>query len=275
MARDRGDAADVRGSYGSPGGAGGLLSGARPAVALTTTAEPDSGRYDRPQITLYTAYIEAVDRCGLTPLLATPAHSERSLDALLDHCRGLVLSGGVDIDPASYGEEPIEGLGTVLPERDAMEMRCLERALERRMPVLALCRGLQLLNVYLGGTLYQDLAEQRPEATSHRQARWSGRTQRIRIAPDSRFASILGSDDVRINSFHHQAIKDVADELEVAATAEDGLIEAAEAPAWPWVVGVQWHPERYEATAPETDPDRRLFAAFADAVAEYEAEGAR
>lgn len=238
-----------------------------PLVAVTATLVPEAGPHRRPEVALYANYLSVLESFELSPVLVTPAHSPRSLRALLSHCSGFVLTGGEDVDPARYGEAPVPELGTVSPARDAMELSALELALEQRIPVLGICRGCQLLNVAFGGTLYQDLDTQRPGEVRHRQTEpWGRRTHRARARPGTRLASMLGSGELLINSFHHQGIKEVAAGLEVAAVADDGLIEAIEAPGR-WVVGVQWHPERHEATAPASDPDRLLFAAFRQAVA--------
>jgi putative glutamine amidotransferase len=245
----------------------------RPLVALTTTSVAQGGTHARPQILLYSAYIRALEVHGLAPLLVTPHHAAGSVHALLERCCGLVLSGGEDVDPLRYGEQPHPLLETVTPERDEMEWTALGIALERGLPVFAICRGVQLLNVFFGGTLYQDIGAQYPTQLRHAQDEpWGERSHRVTVDDDSLLRRIVGTDTLLINSFHHQAIKDVAPALRVTAVAEDGLIECVEATQHPWVIGVQWHPERHEARAPESDPDRRLFAAFRDAVTER-AEG--
>ncbi len=240
----------------------------RPLVAVTATVVPEAGPYQRPEIALYAIYLGVLERMGLASVMITPAHDLRSLPPLLDRCDGLVLTGGEDVDPALYGEEPSPQLGIVNRARDRVELAALELALERELPILAICRGCQLVNVCLGGTLYQDIPTQRPETVlTHQQVEaWERRTHRARIRRGSRLAGIVGSEELQINSFHHQGIKDVAERLEVVAVAEDGVVEAVEARDYPWLIGVQWHPERHEATAPETDPDRRLLLAFRDAV---------
>jgi putative glutamine amidotransferase len=236
-------------------------------VAVTTTAQPSADPAGRGQLTLPEDYVTALEGLGLTTVLITPAHPPHSIRALIERCSGLVLTGGEDVEPARYGETPAPGLGAVNPARDAMELEALRHALERRLPVLGICRGCQVLNVFFGGTLYQDLDTQRPGRVRHCQTESGAvRTHPVRVQPGSRLASILGLTDVQINSFHHQAVKDLGAGLEATAFADDGLIEAIEATDYPWVIGVQWHPERNEATAAETDPDHRLLAAFATAV---------
>lgn len=240
----------------------------RPLVAITTTAVAETGPYRRMQVALYALYVEVLERHGMASVLLTPSHSASSIPALLDRCQGLVLSGGEDVDPSFYGEAPKPGLGVTNPARDEAELRVLGHALERELPILAICRGCQLANVHFGGSLYQDLTLQRPGALDHRQEEpWGRRSHLVRIEPDSKLARITGAEELLINSFHHQGVKRVGAGLRVVAEAEDGTVEAIEWPGSPaWFLGLQWHPERYEASAPVTDPDRRIFEVFAARV---------
>jgi putative glutamine amidotransferase len=239
-------------------------------VALTTTINPAAGSHARPAVFLYANYVHALDRIGAAAVLVTPAHSSAAIDALVSACCGLVLTGGEDVDPAYYGEEPVPALGTVRRARDEMEFRALDCALEHGMPVFGICRGAQLLNVHFGGTLYQDIGTQRPGDLEHQQtASWGRHAHAVVVEPESLLCSLVGERRLFINSFHHQAVKDVGRELRVVARADDGLIEAIEHTRYPWLLGVQWHPERNEASAPETNSDLRLFAGFRDAVSSY------
>lgn len=239
-------------------------------VGLTTSVETKAGTHARPSVFLYTNYILALEQFGVTSVLITPAHSPAAIDALVAGCAGLVLTGGEDVDPAFYGEQPSPALGAVQRARDEMEFRALECALARELPIFGICRGAQVMNVHFGGTLYQDLDTDRPGDLSHQQTgSWDKRSHEVTVQPDSLLCALVGDARLCINSFHHQAVKDVGRELRVVARADDGLIEAIEHVNHPWCLGVQWHPERHEATAPDTDPDRKLFLGFRDAVERY------
>ncbi len=247
----------------------------RPLIAVTTTSHT-APELRVPQVMLGIPYLDAIERRGATGLLLTPAHRAEAIEQLLDHSHALMLTGGEDIDPSRYGQEPHSALETPNPERDAMEFAALAGALERRMPVLAICRGCQLLNVALGGTLYQDLPSQRGGALLHeQQAALSERWHSARVEPGSDLHEVFGVPELFINSFHHQGIDELAPQVRATVWAEDGLVEGIEARSYPWVFGVQWHPERGEAETPGADPrdpDRRLFVAFVDAARAYAAE---
>jgi putative glutamine amidotransferase len=245
-------------------------------IGLTTTLDAVAGEHSRPAVFLYTSYIHALEKIGLAPVLITPAHSPAAIASLLDACCGLVLSGGEDVEPSRYGAQPSPALGATLPARDEMEFCALDRALELDMPIFGICRGCQVMNVHFGGSLYQDIDTERPGHLLHQQlGSWSQRAHDATVLEDSLLYRTVGCDELRINSFHHQAVKELGRELRVVARAEDGLVEAMEHESRGWVLGVQWHPERGEAAAPDTDPDRRLFAGFSDAVRRYSDSGAR
>lgn len=246
----------------------------RPLIALTTTTNSGS-EHRTPQVLLGSPYVAAIERIDATGVLVSPAHSDEAVHHLMEIAHGLVLTGGEDVDPARYGQPPHPQLGTVNPRRDAMELAALEVALARGMPVLAVCRGVQLLNVAMGGTLFQDLPSQRERGIIHEQeAPITHRWHRAEVASDSVLVEIFGDTDLCINSFHHQGIDVLAPGLRAEVWAEDGLVEGVRAYDFPWVVGVQWHPERGEAeTEGELHPDARLFQAFGGA-ARWFAEGA-
>jgi putative glutamine amidotransferase len=228
-----------------------------PVVAVTAPRRQVDGRE---RVTLNTAYVRALDRAGLVPLaLPTMLAPERAIAALHARgIRGLVLTGGEDVEPARYGATPHPKLEDTDPARDAAEMALIAAARERRLPILAICRGIQILNVALGGTLYQDLGSERPGPVTH-----TGDDSRhaVRVEPGSLLERTLGTRAATVNSRHHQAIRDLAPALRAVAWAEDGLIEAAEPvdAASPWMLAVQWHPEDLT--------ERALFDGFARAVA--------
>lgn len=248
----------------------------RPLIATTTTSHDDSA-FRTPQVVLGSPYLRAVEKLGGTPLLITPSHDEESIAQLVEMADGLVLTGGEDVDPALYGQQPHERLSTVNRPRDRMEIAVLTAAMERGIPVLAICRGVQLLNVALGGTLFQDLPTQRAGGIIHEQeAPINERWHSARVAEGSQLAQIIGATDLFINSFHHQGIDHLAPALRPVAWAEDGLVEGVEGVEYPWLIGVQWHPERGEAETrgDRRHPDERLFWAFIEAARAFREEAA-
>jgi putative glutamine amidotransferase len=247
----------------------------RPLIAVTTTMGI-GGSHQLPAVKLNVQYVTAVEEPGGAALLVTPAHDEASIAAIVQMAHGLLLTGGEDVDPARYGQEPHPELGHVTPARDAMETVALQEALRRGIPVLAICRGLQLLNVALGGTLFQDLPSLRPGALVHEQEAPVGhRWHAARADPESGLHAIFGTGELFINSFHHQGIDRLAPGLRAAVWASDGLVEGVEASDHAWMYGVQWHPERGEAEVPadQRDPDRRLLWAFVDAARRFMEHG--
>ncbi|HEU0053019.1 MAG TPA: gamma-glutamyl-gamma-aminobutyrate hydrolase family protein [Longimicrobium sp.] len=244
----------------------------RPLIVVTTTMAP-GGSHNLPQARLNVQYVTSVEVPGATAVLLTPGHDEESVRRLMGIAHGLVLTGGEDVDPARYGQAPIPELGTVNLARDAVEFAALAEAMRREMPVLAICRGLQLLNVAMGGTLYQDIPAQLGGDVLHEQdAPLGARWHHAAVTEGSRIERILGMRELFINSFHHQAIDRLAPGLAATVHAEDGVVEGVEGTEYPWLYGVQWHPERGEADpVPEEqrDPDRRIFWALAHAARDF------
>ena len=207
------------------------------------------------------AYLRAVAAVG-APSILSPLAGPAAAGALLDGLDALVLSGGADVDPARYGRAPHPKLGTVEHERDAFELALVAEARSRALPVLAICRGLQLVNVALGGTLWQDLPS---ELAPHPQSRTrTERAHEVRVTAGGRLAEALGTGSLRVNSFHHQATRDLAPGLVASAHAADGVIEGIESAGDWWLLGVQWHPEEFWAEAQA--PDLGLFRALAAAA---------
>ncbi len=228
-----------------------------------------------PRVRLAALYVRAIERVGLTPIVIAPFDQPANGDAdvanpagdILDVVDGLVLTGGEDVDPAYYGAAPSPHLKTVSGARDATERALTRAAQARATPVLAICRGIQLLNVALGGTLIQDIPSERPAALDHDPpGDRATRTHPLQIDANTRIAQAMAGTQFDVNSVHHQAVDQVAADLHVTARAPDGIVEGVETPAdspW-WVVGVQWHPEEF--VDHDHAPDHGLFAAFADVV---------
>jgi putative glutamine amidotransferase len=216
------------------------------------------------------AYVHAVLAAGGVPLLLSPVMGPSLVGRALDGLDGLVLTGGEDLDPAWFGAQPSPYLSPPSRERDLFELALFAVARQRELPILGICRGIQLINVALGGTLYQDLPSERPGTVEHRpNGARDARSHRIRLEPGSRAAEALGGTNFTVNSSHHQAIRDLAPGLLATGWTEDAVIEAAETPAGaPWLLAVQWHPE--EMHADTRAPERGLFAALVE-----EAAGAR
>ena len=189
------------------------------------------------ELALGLTYPNAVARAGGVPVVIPPFGSDESIAALLARVDGIVLAGGPDLHPSLYGQEPGPDLGPTEPSLDGSEVALVRMALERRLPLLCICRGMQALNVARGGTLVQHLPD-------HRQTE-PGRvpTHGVRIEPGSRLAGALGATEVEVNSFHHQAVDELGLNLRAVAWAEDGLVEGIEATDREFAVGVQWHAE--------------------------------
>ncbi|HXW96547.1 MAG TPA: gamma-glutamyl-gamma-aminobutyrate hydrolase family protein [Gemmatimonadales bacterium] len=201
----------------------------------------------------------------MIPLLDDDSETLRSLYDRLD---GILIPGGVDMDPATFGEDRHPRLGAVDPARDRVELQLTRWAIEDQKPLLGLCRGIQVINVALGGTLYQDIADQVPAAIKHDYFPTAGydRTHlahEVAVAQGTRLRAVMERPRLHVNSMHHQGIKTLASELIPAATAPDGLIEAVEVGSEHFMVGVQWHPEVFEMTDPHT---RHLFREFIEAA---------
>ena len=214
----------------------------RPVIGITIGYSAQ----DREIFALRDDYVRSVETAGGLPLVLAPGSPE-DVPLLLDHLDGLLLTGGADVDPGLYGETPHETVTRVIPERDALEIALCREALRRDMPLLAICRGQQVLNVATGGTLIQDLPSQWKGAVDHDPdgERWSP-AHDVRILPGTRLREILGRERVAVNSFHHQAVKEAGQGAVVSAYSEgDDVVEAIEVPGRRLAVGVQWHPEAF------------------------------
>jgi putative glutamine amidotransferase len=241
----------------------------RAIVAVTATVRTEDGIG---RLRLPAAYLDVLERAGFVPIVLPPFAGAPEVVAaavgrVLDVVDGLVLTGGEDVDPARYGVSPNAHLGVTNAARDATEIAAVMGARQRLLPTLAICRGIQVLNVALGGTLLQDIPSQRPGTLLHDpDASPDARTHPVRLVEGSRAARALSATTVAVNSRHHQAIDRLAVDLTVTGTAPDGIIEAVETrddDSW-WVMAVQWHPEEF--VRDREAADHGLFAAFAAAI---------
>ena len=246
----------------SPGGAGARKSR---VVAVSSTADEKPGTPHR--VRLNSTYIIALESAGLIPLIVPPLASTAAAREILKKVDGLVLTGGEDVDPTLYGQERHSEGGVPNRPRDATEIALILAAREMAMPLLAICRGPQVLNVALGGTLIQDIGSQVAGAGEHnaRDDR-AARVHEVELEPGSRIAEAMGAVRLRVNSLHHQSVDRIAPGLRITGRAPDGVNEGieSESPEW-WAIGVQWHPEEMN-DSPEPW-DRGLFRAFATVLA--------
>jgi putative glutamine amidotransferase len=216
------------------------------------------------------SYVAAVERAGGAPLLIAPTGQVDCLSALYARCDGLLLPGGGDMDPGLYHQETRASLRSVSRIRDDTELVLARWALDPASPkpVLAICRGIQVLNVALGGTLYQDLSLRRRQTGEHdwQAHRRTHLAHAVHIVQPSRLHTISGAETLLVNSLHHQAIRRLAAGLTPTGRAPDGVVEAVEAASHPFALGVQWHPEEL---APSAAPAHRLFDAFVEACSTH------
>ncbi|MDD3337172.1 MAG: gamma-glutamyl-gamma-aminobutyrate hydrolase family protein [Eubacteriales bacterium] len=221
------------------------------------------GSIDREEKQQYilTSYLEAISKAGGIPVLLSMTMESEQIAECAKRLDGLLLAGGNDVAPEFFGHRPVGELGEVNPRRDELEMRMIKEAVSKKLPVLGICRGIQMMNVALGGSLYQDLGTQYKEkAMGHRQTR-PGRygSHKVTVKKGTLLHRVVGEEQLWVNSFHHQAVWELAPGCMENAMAEDGVVEGIEGVQTPFFLGVQWHPERMI----EEDPTARsLFTAF-------------
>ncbi|PLT28573.1 gamma-glutamyl-gamma-aminobutyrate hydrolase family protein [Peribacillus deserti] len=240
------------------------MSNKKPIIGITATTMFTSG-FD--SVYLHYSYVDSVIRAGGIPVVL-PIGNKELAQEWVSLCDGILLSGGEDIDPYHFGAEPHPRLGRVVPERDQTELDLIEYARKKKLPIFGICRGIQVLNVALGGNLIQDIESERMEYIKHaQQAARAASSHTIAIEQDSLLGRISGKDSIRVNSFHHQAIGDVASSLKIGAVSKDGIIEAVEAadPDGGWMLAVQWHPEDMAAG---DEIMHQLFVSFIEACSE-------
>ncbi len=217
----------------------------KPLIGLTTTRMPDP--YGRPAHASSATYVNAVIKAGGIPILIPPDITDSDLD-LLFRLDGVLFSGGYDINPDLYGGRPHPSIEGVDDSRDQLERHMVLAAAQSGKPFLGICRGIQIINVALGGDLYDDLLEHLPGSLQHEnhKLRRDYLAHRVSIETNSQLLNILASNQVQVNSLHHQGIRKLGDGLKVSASAPDGLIEAVELAGHPFGLGVQWHPEELQ-----------------------------
>ncbi|MBO5247764.1 MAG: gamma-glutamyl-gamma-aminobutyrate hydrolase family protein [Clostridia bacterium] len=211
-------------------------------------------------------YIHAIERCGGIPVLFPFIDEEETMDRLVDLCDGFFFTGGADIHPKHYGEVLESNIGGIQEHRDAFEFKCFEKVIKTSKPILGICRGAQLINVALGGTLYQDIPSEVSTKILHRQCEPKfSPSHDVRIIVRTPLYEMTGVEQIKANSFHHQAIKKLGKGLEIMGIAEDGLIEAVYSAEERYVRAYQWHPERLFETDPQ---NRRIFEDFIQACSQ-------
>ena len=231
----------------------------RPVIAIVVSLDRKGESYVGGR-----AYVDAIEAAGGVPLLLPCSDDEDMASQLLARVDGLLLPGGPDVDPVHFGEEPTHNYTRIDPQRDSVEIALAKLSLREDIPILGICRGIQVLNIAAGGDIYQDLASQREGTLIHDQKapRWYP-THAVEVSHDSKLFAILGQSSLRVNSYHHQAVRNVAPSFKVSAVAGDGVIEGIEHSSLRFALGVQWHPEGMWRKFPLF---KRLFTSFIDAA---------
>jgi len=234
----------------------------KPLIGITTHLS--NNEYGQTRVVLQQAYVSAIQQAGGVPVLIPSLIANDGWDALYSRLDGILLSGGGDIALDHFAGDPHARIADVEPERDTIELNLARAAVDDGKPFLGICRGCQLVNVALGGTLYTHLPDQFPNVLDHS---YPGNMRhelvhQVKIEEGTRFADVLGEPIVRVNSHHHQGLKDIAPSLRVAGHSPDGLVEAVELPDHPFGLAVQWHPEWLT----DQESTRSLFRKFVEAA---------
>jgi putative glutamine amidotransferase len=236
-----------------------------PLIGITTYRQLNNFGY--PVNALNEAYIQAISQAGGIPVLIPLGLPQSQLKEMRHHLDGILFSGGGDIEPARFGGDSHPAVDGIDPDRDRTEIQLVGYSVEGNIPFLGICRGIQTINIALGGTLYTHIPDQHPGAIHHPYIEGNPRdylAHPVEIQPETQLFEIIGQSSVQVNSMHHQGIRDIAPGLKETAHAPDGLIEAVELPGHPFGIAVQWHPECLTHLAPM----RELFQAFVKAASQ-------
>ena len=232
----------------------------KPVIGLSCSYEKDDKNH---RIFLNHSYLDAIRHFGGIPVVLPSEGNDDELEYLVSQCDGILFTGGMDIEPALFGEEKWNDTVETTPDRDRSESLIFRLAEDQDLPILGICRGIQMMNVHFGGTLYQDIPTQAPSEVTHSMgASLSKACHNCIVEPGSPLHLLTGREDIAVNSFHHQAVKDVAPGFSVMGRCEDGIIEAIYDPRKKFRWAVQWHPEEIW---PIEDSSAALFRAFIDA----------
>lgn len=219
---------------------------------------------EKESVWMLPGYMDGISQAGATPIIFPFSSDEDELNRLVKMCDGILFTGGHDVSPEIYGEERMNGLVSCCEKRDVTETIVLKTAMETDRSVLGICRGIQFINAALGGSLYQDLPSQRKSSVEHRQsAPYDLPAHEVALTKGTPLHECLHIDNLSVNSYHHQAVKVVAQGLEIMATSPDGLIEALFMPARKFLWAVQWHPEFSYKTDINS---KKIFQAFVDSM---------
>ncbi len=218
-------------------------------------------------------YLDAIFETGGIPVVFPLTSDPNIISKLMDGVQGILLTGGQDVNPVLYGESVINDTVSFCNERDSMEKTVFKNALEKDLPVLGICRGIQFINAFLGGSLYQDIPCQKPSSVNHHQSPpYDKPVHKVSVSEESSLYNLIKKNSLSVNSYHHQAVKEPADTLKVMAVSEDGIIEAVEMPEKRFVWGVQWHPE----FSHKVDEDsKKIFKEFVYQCKRYKTNGRR
>lgn len=230
----------------------------RPVIGLIPLYDDEKESY-----WMLPGYMKVIELCGALPIMLPLTNNTEELDLLFDMVDGILLTGGHDVGTDVYGEKAVKECGITCKLRDDMEGYLLDKSLAVNKPVLGICRGIQFMNAHLGGTLYQDLPTQHKSDVEHHMTKpYDIPIHNVTVLNNTLLSKIIGAGEYAVNSYHHQAVKDLAPDIDVLATSEDGLVEAISVNGQKFAVGVQWHPEfSYE----KDENSIKLIQAFIDA----------